>query len=234
MQTDGSGYTVLKNFSGLDGGTNSDGAVPVTGLTLGGDTLYGVTVGGGAANVGTIFKLKTNGTDFVTLHHFDFYNGGFPRTPMFLDGSTLYGTTATGGISNNGCIFSIQTNGASYTILKELNSTLGTQCNSKFVLSGNKLFGTAYNGGSKGGGVLFALTVLPQILRDDDFGMQSNAFGFDFIGISNQTAIIEFSTNLAQPIWLPLQTNSLTGSPQHFFDDTLGSSAGRFYRIHSP
>lgn len=235
MQTDGSGFTVLKYFSGMNGGTNSDGAAPVAGLTLSGDTLYGVTVGGGAAGVGTLFKLKTNGTDFVNLHDFNFYDGGFfPSTPMLLDGSTLYGTTGAGGISNKGCIFSIQTNGASYTILKELNSALGVSCNSKFVLSSNKLYGTASSGGSQGNGVVFALTVLPKILRDDNFGIQSNGFGFDFIGISNQTAIIEFSTNLAQPVWSPLQTNSLTGSPQHFSDDTFGGNAERFYRIHSP
>ncbi|MGA2175008.1 MAG: choice-of-anchor tandem repeat GloVer-containing protein [Verrucomicrobiota bacterium] len=57
MQTDGSNYTVLKYFSGISGiGTNSDGAAPVAGLTLNGDMLYGVTVGGGAGACGNIFK----------------------------------------------------------------------------------------------------------------------------------------------------------------------------------
>ena len=235
MQTDGSGYTVLKSFSSLNEiGINSDGAAPIAGLTLSGDTLYGVTVGGGAGTVGNIFKLKTNGAAFVNLHDFGCSDGAYPRTTMLLDGGTLYGTTGAGSVSNNGGIFSIQTNGANFTILTEFSSASGSQCNSKFVLSSNVLFGAAVSGGSKGGGVVFALTVLPKILCDDNFGMQSNAFGFDFIGISNQTAIIEFSTDLTQPVWSPLQTNSLTGSPQYFFDNTYIQNAAGFYRIHSP
>jgi uncharacterized repeat protein (TIGR03803 family) len=235
VQTDGSDYRVLKYFPNLNGiGTNSDGAAPVAGLTLSGSTLYGVTVGGGAGAAGNVFKLETNGAAFMNLHDFIYSDGGFPGRPLLLNGSMLYGTTAAGGISNKGTTFMIQTNGAHFTILEQFNSTIGTQCDSRFVLSSNMLFGTAANGGSKGGGVVFALTVLPQVLCDGSFGMQSNAFGFDFIGISNQTAIIEFSTKLAQPVWTPLQTNSLTGSPQYFVGDTFGRNAGCFYRIHSP
>jgi len=37
MNTDGSGYTVLKNFTG------SDGYFPMADLVLSGSTLYGVT-----------------------------------------------------------------------------------------------------------------------------------------------------------------------------------------------
>jgi uncharacterized repeat protein (TIGR03803 family) len=235
MQTDGSDYRVLKYFPNLSGiGTNSDGATPVAGLTLSDGTLYGVTVGGGAGAAGNVFKLKTNGAGFMNLHNCMYNDGGFPRNAPLLNGSMLYGTTAAGGISNKGGIFMIQTNGANFTILQEFNSTIGSQCNSKLALSSNMLLGTAASGGSKGGGVVFALAVLPQVLCNGNFGMQSNAFGFDFIGISNQTAIIEFCTNVAQPVWSPLQTNSLTGSPQYFFDDTFGRNAGCFYRIHSP
>jgi len=235
MQTDGSGYTVLKYFPGLYGiGTNSDGAAPVAGLTLNGDTLYGVTVGGGVAGCGNIFKLKTNGAGFADLHDFLHSDGAFPRNALFLNGSTLYGTTAAGGLSNYGTIFMILTNGADFTTLKNFDATIGLQCDSKFVLSSNTLYGTAADGGSSDGGVVFGLTVLPQIMSDGNFGIQSNAFGFDITGISNQTAIIEVSTNLTQAAWLPIQTNILNGAPEYFSDQRFDQNASGFYRIRSP
>jgi uncharacterized repeat protein (TIGR03803 family) len=234
-QTDGSGYTVLKCFPSINGiGTNTDGAAPVAGLTLNGDTLYGVTVGGGAAGCGNVFTLKTNGAGFTDLHDFLHSDGAFPRDTLLLNGSTLFGTTAAGGISNYGTIFMIQTNGADFTTLGNFYTTVGLQCDSKFVLSSNTLYGTAADGGSAGNGVVFGLTVLPQIMSDGNFGVQSNAFGFDFTGISNQTAIIEFSANLPQPAWLPLQTNILTGAPEYFSDPGFGQNPSGFYRIRSP
>jgi uncharacterized repeat protein (TIGR03803 family) len=236
MQTDGNGYTVLKYFPSINGvGTNNDGAAPVAGLTLNGDTLYGVTVGGGAGARGNVFKLKTNGESFASLHDFNYTNdGGFPRNTLFLNGSTLYGTTAAGGLSNKGTIFMILTNGSNFVVLKNFDMVCGSQCDSKFVLSSNTLLGTAANGGTNGGGVVFGLTVLPQIMSDGNFGVQSNAFGFDFTGISNQTAIIEVSTNLTESDWQPLQTNTLDGVPIYFYDPTWNLYPGRFYRLRSP
>lgn len=112
----------------------------------------------------------------------------------------------------------ILTNGADFTTLKNFDGIIGSSCDSRFVLSSNALYGTASSGGSSGGGVVFGLTVLPQIINQGNFGIQSNAFGFDFTGISNQTAVIEFSTNLSPPVWSPLQTNLPIGAPLHFSD----------------
>jgi uncharacterized repeat protein (TIGR03803 family) len=235
VQTDGGGYTVLKYFSNITGpGTNSDGAAPVAGLTLNGDTLYGVTVGGGSGTVGNIFKMTTNGTGFVNLHDFSYNDGAFPRNTLLLDGATLYGTSAAGGLSNKGTIFMVLTNGSNFVVLKNFDSIGGSQSDSKFVLSSNVLFGTGANGGSNGGGVAFGLTVLPQIMSDGNFGIQSTAFGFDFTGISNQTAIIEVSTNLTSPAWLPLQTNILTVAPEYFSDPAFGQNPNGFYRLRPP
>jgi uncharacterized repeat protein (TIGR03803 family) len=236
VQTDGSDFTVLKYFSGISGiGTNSDGAAPVAALTLGGDTLYGVTVGGGSGASGNIFSLKTNGASFANLHDFSYHSdGGLPHITLLLDGGMLYGTTAAGGVSNKGTLFMVLTNGANFTILNNFDPIAAWQSDSKFVLSSNVLYGTADGGGSNNGGVVFGLTVLPQILSDGRFGIQSSAFGFDYTGISNQTAIIEFSTNLSQPGWLPLQTNVLTGAPLYFSVTYSSQNTNAFYRIQSP
>ncbi len=235
MQTDGSGYTVLKYFPSINGiGTNTDGAAPVAGLTLNGDTLYGVTVGGGAGGCGTLFEIKTNGTSFAALKNFFQLDGMFPRDSLLVNGQTLYGIGFAGGISNEGTIFRIGTDGSNFMVLKNMNAPDGFYSDSRLVLSGSTLYGTAYYGGTANGGVVFGLTVLPQIMSDGNFGVQSNAFGFDFTGISNQTAVIEFSANLLQPVWLPLQTNILTGAPEYFSDPGFGQNTGGFYRIRSP
>jgi uncharacterized repeat protein (TIGR03803 family) len=52
LNTDGTGYTVLKHFSG------SDGKNPTLGLTLSGTTLYGTTWKGGSFDLGTVFKIE--------------------------------------------------------------------------------------------------------------------------------------------------------------------------------
>ena len=55
LNTDGTGFTVLKNFSG------SDGANPnLAALTVSGSVLYGTTYSGGASGNGTVFALNTD------------------------------------------------------------------------------------------------------------------------------------------------------------------------------
>ena len=60
VNTDGSGYTVLHNFTGIDPNTdtNSDGANSESSLVMSGNTLYGTEVFGGSYGGGTIFSLQ--------------------------------------------------------------------------------------------------------------------------------------------------------------------------------
>jgi uncharacterized repeat protein (TIGR03803 family) len=52
LSTDGSGFTVLHTFNGLDG------EVPGANLLLSNNVLYGTTGGGGAQGAGTIFAIN--------------------------------------------------------------------------------------------------------------------------------------------------------------------------------
>src|SRR5262245_53403542 len=70
--------------------TNSDGARPLAGVILSGDTLYGTAQYGGVFTYGTVFSLKTDGTAFTTLHHFNFYDGCNPLGGLLLSSNTLY------------------------------------------------------------------------------------------------------------------------------------------------
>ena len=95
LNTDGTGFTVLKHFTG-----NIDGGWPSSGLMLSGTTLYGTANGGGAFWNGTVFKINTDGSGFAVLRSFNgSSDGGGPAGDLVLLGTTLYGTTSGGGIS---------------------------------------------------------------------------------------------------------------------------------------
>jgi uncharacterized repeat protein (TIGR03803 family) len=140
----------------LDGnGTNRDGASPLGGLILTGDTLYGTAYLGGTNGNGTVFRVNTDGSGFLTLHHFSagannasgvFTNGDgvLPYGGVTLSGSTLYGTTQEGGRFGYGTVFAIQTNGTGFTNLYQFtDGTDGGQPQDSLILSGGTLYGTA-------------------------------------------------------------------------------------------
>jgi uncharacterized repeat protein (TIGR03803 family) len=106
IDTDGSDFQVIHNFTS----DSNDGWYPYGGsLVRSGELLYGMTHGGGKNDLGTIFKIKTNGTDFELLHSFtgDSNDGAYPWGSVILSGQTLYGMTYNGGSSNSGVIFAL-------------------------------------------------------------------------------------------------------------------------------
>ena len=69
--------------------------------------LYGTVFQGGSSGAGTLFKVNTDGTDFVVVQSFDNgASGGYPHCALTkgTDGN-LYGTTVQGGASNVGTVF---------------------------------------------------------------------------------------------------------------------------------
>ncbi len=76
---------------------------------------------------------------------------------------------------------------------------------------------------------------LPQVHTSDGvFGVRTNQFGFNIAWASGQVVVVEAATNLANPTWLPLQTNTLTADTLYFSDPQWINHPGRFYRIRSP
>lgn len=98
VNTNGTGFTNLHVFSALNNSTNIDGVHSLARLVLSGNTLYGVTTGGGVTRGGTIFAVNTDGTGFTTLHSLTGTSEGFdPWAELILSGNTLYGTANFGG-----------------------------------------------------------------------------------------------------------------------------------------
>ncbi len=149
VNTDGSSFTVLKDFTG------SDGRLLRAGLTLSGSTLYGTAYSGGSSNKGTVFKVNIDGTGYTVLKHFAGSDGENPRAVLTLSGDTLYGTTEYGGNSYRGTLFQMNTDGTGYIVLKNFNYNDGAYPYAGVTLSGNTLYGTTHEGGSSGSGTVF-------------------------------------------------------------------------------
>lgn len=113
--TNGSGFTVLHHFSARNQQTNADGATPFARLAASANTIYGTAATGGAGGSGTVFSLKINGEDFVTLHSFaasgSSYgtntDGASPIGGVLWLSNCLYGTTFAGGSGSSGTIFKL-------------------------------------------------------------------------------------------------------------------------------
>ena len=157
IDTDGSDFTVLKEFDSPNTGANCWG-----GLLLGSDgKLYGTTYYGGSGSAGTVFKMNQDGTGFTVLKNFDASTtGGASYAPLIQGGNgVLYGTTYVGGTGNAGTVFKLNPDGSGFTVLKHFsNSTTGGHPTAAVTLGPDgALYGTAYHGGSSLVGTIFKI-----------------------------------------------------------------------------
>jgi hypothetical protein len=75
----------------------------------------------------------------------------------------------------------------------------------------------------------------PQIQTADvGFGVKTNGFGFGINWASDMTVVIEACTNLAEGIWVPVETNTLTGGSVQFRDPAFTNYPSRYYRVSMP
>jgi hypothetical protein len=75
----------------------------------------------------------------------------------------------------------------------------------------------------------------PQVQTSDaSFGVRTNQFGFTIIWAGSMTVAVDACTNLANPIWIPLATNTLAGGSLYFSDPQWTNYPARFYRLRWP
>ena len=80
--------------------------------------------------------------------------------------------------------------------------------------------------------VVVAQTVFaPPILAN--LAVVGGSIGFTISGDFGQTVVVETCTNLAAPVWVPVQTNSLGGSPVNFSELVQPQQPSRFYRLRN-
>ncbi len=146
-------HTTLLNFAG-----GLDGRTATGNLVSDGTYLYGMTLFGGTSNLGTVFKIKPDGSGYVKLLDFtDNPNGKNPYGSLVYDGTYLYGMTRYGGLNNNGMIFKIMPNGSGYSKIYDFSYAIGMLPDGSLYFDGSYLYGMTKNGGASVKGNIFKI-----------------------------------------------------------------------------
>ena len=69
---------------------------------------------------------------------------------------------------------------------------------------------------------------------DASFGVRADQFGFKINWARDRVVVVEASTSLAHPTWLPLGTNTLADGWAYYSDPDWTNHPTRFYRLRSP
>jgi uncharacterized repeat protein (TIGR03803 family) len=148
--------TTLYNFTGGNNGGN-----PEAGLIQGKDGFfYGTTYSGGSSNLGTVFRISTNGV-LTGLHSFTGGNDGSSPSDNLVQGDDgfFYGTTYSGSTNNDGVIFKISTNGALISLHSFTGGNDGANCQAALIQgSDGYLYGTTYAGSTNNNGTVFKIS----------------------------------------------------------------------------
>ena len=161
-------FTVIHRFDGTDGLVPSGRLVrsKATGA------LYGVTLEGGSASLGTAFKLTPPGEGqsrwaITVLHTFAGGDDGvYPSGSLAIDGSgAVYGTTQSGGAHKSGVVYRLAPPAAGKSAWKETllhvftgGADGGQPTDSGLILDqAGALYGTTQVGGDRSLGTVFRL-----------------------------------------------------------------------------
>jgi len=145
-----------------DGPYGPDADTPLAGVVRDkAGTLYGTTVYGGSADMGTVYRVESDGTE-LAFHSFTGDDGEWPEGSLVLDAAGyLYGTTAVGGTAGGGGTVFVLDPAGKLTVLHSFNGQDGW--NPLYAVVRDKagnIYGTTTFGGSGncGCGTVFKLT----------------------------------------------------------------------------
>jgi uncharacterized repeat protein (TIGR03803 family) len=153
LSTDGATFQVIRTFI-------NNNASPFGGLLGATDGyLYGTTANSGVAAAGTVFRIRPDGSQFLTLHTFQGIpnDGGLPlgRLIQASDGN-LYGTTQRGdigGLNDCGTVFRVTPGGTVQIVDFFRFATTGCfPSNGVIQASDGNLYGVTMSGGTTPGG----------------------------------------------------------------------------------
>jgi uncharacterized repeat protein (TIGR03803 family) len=155
LNTDGSDYTILHDFTSPDGVDVQGRLQPALG---GGE--FGIARQGGTFNNGTLFYVGPRG-QFEVVHNFGGATGADPIELIEDASGNVFGSTFDGGAGGggSGVVFEYAQSTHMFSVIYTFqNGADGNTPRLGVVGPGGTLYGVSSNGGSEGHGALFSLT----------------------------------------------------------------------------
>jgi uncharacterized repeat protein (TIGR03803 family) len=154
---DGSGFAILRSFTGTN-----DGSAPMAAVIEASDgMLYSSTSKGGQFGFGTVFRMNKDGNNFLVLKNFTGGRDGAYPEARLLEASDgyLYGAASGGGDTNDyGTLFQVSKDGSVFTPLFQFARTNGANPEAGLIeASDGRLYGTTVAGGNTNSGVVFGV-----------------------------------------------------------------------------
>jgi uncharacterized repeat protein (TIGR03803 family) len=241
VNTDGSDFTNLYNFTAKDSGTNIDGADAESALILVGNVLYGVANSGGYYGYGTIFCLDIGGHGFTNLYNFTAGNdGAYPDCGLVLSGNKLYGSAAYGGANGSGTVFAINTDGSQFTNLYQFSANAGFNSDGDnpqgpLIYTNDIFYGTTYGGGETGGGddgVIFSL------VPTGGGAPSAPTLGIELSGTNDVVFwpvsagyVLQSATSLTLSNWATISSGTITNGAFVYYTNAAAAKAA-FFRLY--
>jgi len=212
----GSGVTSIANYAFVACSKLMDVAIPNSVTSIGDyafsvcSSLTNVTLGRGVANIGY---------------------GAFNSCYGLTDITMPSGVTSIGDFAFQACsnLTSLHFDGSAPSA-GGINVFLGDKA-TIYYLPGTVGWGSTF------AGLPTAVWTLPYPLiltSNPNFGVQTNQFGFTVSWATNLSVVVEGATNLANPIWSPVQTKTLMSGWFYFSDPQWVNYPRRFYRVRWP
>jgi hypothetical protein len=229
MNADGTAFMLLHSF----GTALDDGNSPLPSLLLAKDSmLYGTTMGSSQSTGGNIFRVKTDGSDFLVLHRFSQdLQVGVPQNLMQGNDGILYGLTSLAQAP--GTAFQINPDGTQYTVLHAFSGFSDGRMPQGPLLQGSDgaFYGTTSLGGVAFVGTVFRMTVVPSSPPPFVLALiplADGSFHIEFDGIVGSNYQLEASSDLAD--WSTLGTVSNETGRVQFIDANETKPVQKFYR----
>lgn len=205
----------------------TNGASPRAEVLILGDTLYGTTASGGKSNLGTIYKIKNDGTGFTTLKHFAGADGSSPIAGLVFQDQFLYGTTYDGGRSNLGTIYRLNTNGGDFQVLYHFNRANGANPMGTLVYVKDAFYGTASSGGLSEAGAVFRFSLQSQLTPS----LRQNSLNLQWDASPGWKYQMQYKASLAGSYWSNWGTLITATNYTMSVNAPMGSDSQRLYRL---
>lgn len=153
MNPDGTGFTVVHEFNK----ENNNGAYPKNSLFESNGKLWGTTLNGGVANLGTIFSIEKDGSNFKLVYDCNNPKGYKPIGTFTEKNRKLWGVTKEGGNYGKGTVFSVGTDGANHNVLHHFDGDMGRDPDGSLLSIGAAFYGVTTYGGSNDEGTLYRM-----------------------------------------------------------------------------